>query len=116
MSPTSSTATTTRAETFLLGARENEEYVDGLTVYSPQAPLGTALIGAQAGRRREYEGPNGRKNKVEVISRRAVHRLSRLLEDPVAALAEPGQHLLGVRLAAGLELQVHLDLVEVQPR
>src|SRR3712207_2209137 len=27
------------AETFLMGARENEEYVTGMTVYSPQAPL-----------------------------------------------------------------------------
>lgn len=56
------------AETFLLGARENEEYVGGLTVYSPQAPLGAALLGAQAGSVVEFEGPNGRKNKVEVVS------------------------------------------------
>ena len=56
------------AETFLLGARENEEYVEGLTVYSPQAPLGAALLGAQTGSVVEYEGPNGRNNKVEVIS------------------------------------------------
>ena len=55
-------------ETFLLGARENEEYVPGLTVYSPQAPLGAALLGAQSGSVVEFEGPNGRKNKVEVVA------------------------------------------------
>ena len=56
------------AETFLLGARENEEYVDGLNVYSPQSPLGAALIGAKTGSVVEFTGPNGRTNKVEVIS------------------------------------------------
>jgi transcription elongation factor GreA len=55
------------AETFLLGARENEEYVD-VAVFSPQAPLGEALVGATAGSIVEFEGPTGRKNKVEVIS------------------------------------------------
>lgn len=55
------------AETFLLGARENEAYVD-MDVYSPQAPLGAALLGAAAGTVVEFEGPNGRKNKVEVVS------------------------------------------------
>jgi transcription elongation factor GreA len=56
------------AETFLLGARENEEYVGGLTVYSPQAPLGAALLGAEAGAVVEFTGPNGRTNKVEVVA------------------------------------------------
>jgi transcription elongation factor GreA len=56
------------AETVLLGARENEDYVKGLTPLSPQAPLGAALLGAQAGSVVVYEGPNGRKNKVEVLS------------------------------------------------
>ena len=45
------------AETFLLGARENEEYVDGLTVFSPQAPLGAALLGAESGSVVEFTGP-----------------------------------------------------------
>ena len=35
-----------------------------------------------------------------------------VLDDPVAPLAEPGQQQLGVGLAARLELEVHLDLVE----
>jgi transcription elongation factor GreA len=56
------------AETFLLGARENEEYVDGVTVFSPQAPLGAALLGAETGSIVEFTGPNGRTNKVEVVS------------------------------------------------
>ncbi len=56
------------AETFLLGARENEEYVNGVTVYSPQAPLGAALLGAETGAVVEFTGPNGRTNKVEVVS------------------------------------------------
>ena len=56
------------AETILLGARENEEYVDGLTVFSPQAPLGAALLGAETGSVVEFTGPNGRTNKVEVVS------------------------------------------------
>ena len=55
------------AETFLLGARENEEYVEG-TVYSPQAPLGAALLGAESGSVVEFTGPNGRTNKVTVVS------------------------------------------------
>ena len=56
------------AETILLGARENENYVGELTVYSPQAPLGAALLGAEAGSVVEFTGPNGRTNKVEVVS------------------------------------------------
>jgi transcription elongation factor GreA len=56
------------AETFLLGARENEGYVNGVTVFSPQAPLGAALLGAESGSIVEFTGPNGRTNKVEVVS------------------------------------------------
>jgi transcription elongation factor GreA len=56
------------AETILLGARENEEYVGELTVYSPQAPLGAALLGSESGSVVEFTGPNGRTNKVEVVS------------------------------------------------
>jgi transcription elongation factor GreA len=56
------------AESFLLGARENEGYVNGVTVFSPQAPLGAALLGAESGSVVEFTGPNGRTNKVEVVS------------------------------------------------
>src|SRR5690349_13963827 len=40
----------------------------------------------------------------------------RSLDDPVAPFAQPGQHQLRVLLATGLELQLHLDLVEQEPR
>ena len=53
------------AETFLLGAREMEDVVDGVKVYSPQSPLGTAVIGATKGETVSYEAPNG--NMLEVV-------------------------------------------------
>src|SRR6478752_7324364 len=53
-------------ETFLLGSRE--EGVHGsLPVYSPQSPLGQAILGASRGESREYILPNGRTQKVSVI-------------------------------------------------
>ncbi|RRO16894.1 transcription elongation factor GreAB [Saccharopolyspora rhizosphaerae] len=41
-------------ETFLLGTRDG---ADDLTVYSPDSPLGAALIGARQGDERSYEVP-----------------------------------------------------------
>ncbi len=55
------------AETFLLGARENEDYVD-VPVFSPQAPLGSALLGAKTGDTVAFEAPNGKTLQVEVLS------------------------------------------------
>ena len=53
-------------ETFLLGSRE--EGVHGsLQVYSPQSPLGQAILGATRGESREYILPNGRIQKVSVL-------------------------------------------------
>ena len=53
-------------ETFLLGSRE--EGVHGsLQVYSPQSPLGQAILGASRGESREYTLPNGRTQKVSVL-------------------------------------------------
>ena len=53
-------------ETFLLGSRE--EGVHGsLLVYSPQSPLGQAILGASRGESREYTLPNGRTQKVSVL-------------------------------------------------
>ncbi len=53
-------------ETFLLGSRE--EGVHGsLQVYSPQSPLGQAILGASRGESREYILPNGRVQKVSVL-------------------------------------------------
>ena len=54
------------AETFLLGARENEEYVD-VDVYSPQAPLGEALLGAKKGDTVAFEAPTGKTLQVVVL-------------------------------------------------
>ena len=53
-------------ETFLLGSRE--EGVHGsMQVYSPQSPLGQAILGASRGESREYILTNGRVQKVAVI-------------------------------------------------
>ena len=42
-------------ETFLLGSREEGVHGD-LPVYSPQSPLGQAILGASRGESREYAG------------------------------------------------------------
>ncbi|MEP7089954.1 MAG: transcription elongation factor GreA [Nocardioidaceae bacterium] len=53
------------AETFLLGAREMED--DTLKVYSPQSPLGSAIIGKTKGAKVSYEAPNGKTLEVEIV-------------------------------------------------
>ena len=55
------------AETFLLGAREIEDSVDDLKVYSPQSPLGSAIIGAQVGATVSYVAPNGKTLEVVIV-------------------------------------------------
>jgi transcription elongation factor GreA len=55
------------AETFLLGAREMEDAAGGLKVYSPQSPLGGAIIGASKGDTVSYEAPNGKKLEVVIV-------------------------------------------------
>ena len=55
------------AETFLLGAREMEDATSGLKVYSPQSPLGSAIIGHKKGDTVSYDAPNGRKLEVEIV-------------------------------------------------
>ena len=55
------------AETFLLGAREIEDSVEGLKVYSPQSPLGSAIIGAKVGDTVAYEAPNGKTLEVVIV-------------------------------------------------
>ena len=54
-------------ETFLLGAREMEDTTEGIKVYSPQSPLGTAIIGHAKGETVSYEAPNGKKLQVEIV-------------------------------------------------
>jgi transcription elongation factor GreA len=52
-------------ETFLLGAREIEP--EGLTVYSPQSPLGSAINGKKRGDTVSYEAPNGKSLEVVIV-------------------------------------------------
>ena len=52
-------------ETFLLGAREIED--DALDVFSPQSPLGSAILGARRATRSAYTAPNGKKLEVEIL-------------------------------------------------
>ncbi|WP_089299752.1 transcription elongation factor GreA [Haloechinothrix alba] len=53
-------------EQFLLATRE-EGAQDDYEVYSPESPLGKALLGATEGEEREYELPNGSTEKVTLI-------------------------------------------------
>jgi transcription elongation factor GreA len=56
-------------ETFLLGAREVlalDDNVD-LAVYSPQSPLGSAIVGKKPGETASYTAPNGSEIKLEVV-------------------------------------------------
>lgn len=56
-----------KEQEFLLASRDAGEGL-GIRVYSPNAPLGVAILGAKAGETREYEAPNGNTIVVEVIS------------------------------------------------
>ncbi|MGH1561970.1 transcription elongation factor GreA [Mumia sp. DW29H23] len=56
-------------ESFLLGSREMlglDASVD-IDVYSPQSPLGAAIVGKKAGDTATYEAPNGREVTVEIV-------------------------------------------------
>ena len=53
------------AETFLLGAREIEP--EGLTVYSPGSPLGSAINGRSKGDTVSYLAPNGKELQVVIL-------------------------------------------------
>lgn len=52
-------------ETFLLGSRDAEHR--DLEVYSPDSPLGAALIGARRGEQRSYKVPNGTEIAVTLL-------------------------------------------------
>ena len=54
-------------ETFLLGAREMEDAAAGLKVYSPQSPLGSAIVGSSKGDTVSYEAPNGKQLEVVIV-------------------------------------------------
>jgi transcription elongation factor GreA len=53
-------------EEFLLGAREIET-PENLQVYSPQSPLGAAIMGRKKGEEVDFEAPNGKTLKVEIV-------------------------------------------------
>ena len=53
-------------ETFLVGSREEGAHGD-LQVYSPQSPLGSAILGGSPGETREYLLPNGNMQKVVIV-------------------------------------------------
>jgi len=56
-------------ESFLLGSREllgMDESV-GPAVYSPQSPLGSAILGKRAGDQATYSAPNGTTVTVEIV-------------------------------------------------
>ena len=54
------------AETFLLGAREIEDVATDLKAYSPQSPIGSAMLGKKQGDRVSYE-VNGKNLEVEIL-------------------------------------------------
>jgi len=54
-------------EKFLIGSRESAATTD-LDVYSPESPMGAALLGHAAGEAVEYEAPNGKMLKVHLLA------------------------------------------------
>ena len=55
-------------DTFLLGSREVLGLDDVDTnVYSPQSPLGSAILGKSKGDEASYEAPNGKKINVTIV-------------------------------------------------
>jgi transcription elongation factor GreA len=53
-------------EEFLLGAREIET-PENLQVYSPQSPLGSAIMGKKKGDEVDFEAPNGKVLQVQIV-------------------------------------------------
>ena len=57
-------------DTFVLGSRELlglDDSVDVTNVYSPQSPLGAAILGKKKGDAVSYVAPNGRSINVTVV-------------------------------------------------
>ncbi|MGK8510170.1 transcription elongation factor GreA [Nocardia asiatica] len=63
----------TDTETFLIATREEGLNDSKLETYSPNSPLGGALIDAKVGETREYTLPNGNTMKVTLISAEPYH-------------------------------------------
>jgi transcription elongation factor GreA len=60
-------------ETFLIATRQEGVNVDKLEVYSPNSPLGHALLGAKVGEERSYTVPSGKTVKVALVSAEPYH-------------------------------------------
>jgi transcription elongation factor GreA len=60
-------------ETFLIGTREQAVNDGKLEVYSPNSPLGGALLDAKVGETRTYTVPSGRTVKVTLVSAEPYH-------------------------------------------
>jgi len=58
-------------EKFLIGSREITHGGDSIDVYSERSPLGSAILGQQAGDTVSYEAPNGKSIEVKIISAEA---------------------------------------------
>lgn len=54
-------------EEFLLATREEGGSGGDIEIYSPESPLGSALLGATEGDTRSYELPNGSKQAVKLL-------------------------------------------------
>ncbi len=54
-------------EKFLLGARDIAEDQDDVEVFSPQSPLGSALVGAAKGDTVDFNAPNGKTLRIEIV-------------------------------------------------
>ncbi|MCL3776851.1 MULTISPECIES: transcription elongation factor GreA [unclassified Actinomyces] len=62
-----------KEQTFALGGQEIAADVPaGVKVFSPDAPLGRALMGHKAGETVSYEAPNGKRITAEIVSVKAL--------------------------------------------
>lgn len=54
-------------DTFLLGSRELMGLAEDVDVFSPQSPLGAAIVGLGRGESASYQAPNGKTIEVTVL-------------------------------------------------
>ncbi len=63
------------SETFLLGAREvlAVDNTVEMSVYSPQSPLGAAIVGKRPGESATFKAPNNRVVEVQIVDAKPFH-------------------------------------------
>lgn len=62
-----------REQTFALGGQEiTADVPEGVKVFSPDAPLGKALMGHKAGEKVTYSAPNGKEITAEILDVKAI--------------------------------------------